>query len=156
MSNATVVMGLSDKTLKQLRELRQLNVDSAKGFNECAELVDDQRVKSAFTEIAKSRLEKADDLGKQIEWNDEVEAEDGSYLAAFHRTWIKVREACTSDSVETVLIEAEKGEDAIKGAYEDTLKEIGVSPVADLIRTQYADVKCVHDRVRDLRDAKIG
>ncbi|MEO0530809.1 MAG: PA2169 family four-helix-bundle protein [Planctomycetota bacterium] len=156
MSNATAVMGLSDTTLAKLRELRQFNVDSAKGFNECADLVSNDRVKSAFTEIAKTRLENADQLATQIEWNGESEAEDGSYLAAFHRVWIKVREACSSDSVETVLIEAERGEDEIKEAYEDALKEACDSPVCDLIKTQYETVKATHDRVRNLRDAKLS
>ncbi|TWT99689.1 hypothetical protein Pla108_06320 [Botrimarina colliarenosi] len=126
------------------------------GLDECADLVDNPKAKSAFTEIAKSRLENADQLGRQIEWNDELEAEDGSYLAAMHRAWVKVREACSSDSLQTVLSEAERGEDQIKEAYEDALKDVGTSPIAGLIAEQYQGVKKVHDRVRDLRDAKKG
>ena len=66
------ITGLSDKTLNRLRELRRLNIDSAKGFEECAELVKDHGVKKAFGEMARERREQAQVLATQIEWNDKT------------------------------------------------------------------------------------
>jgi uncharacterized protein (TIGR02284 family) len=52
-----------------------------------------------------------------------------------------------------VLTEAERGEDAIKKAYEGIIREVAGSPIADLLMTQFRGVKAAHDHVRDLRDA---
>lgn len=152
ISEKTAIVGLKDETLNKLRELRRLNVDSAKGFEDCADLVDNAMLKGVFTGIARIRREQAQILAAQIEWNDESEQETGSYLAAMHRAWIQVREACTSDSMLTVLDEAERGEDVIKEAYEKTLDEMTGSPAYDLVLSQYEQVKKSHDEVRDLRD----
>lgn len=52
-----------------------------------------------------------------------------------------------------ILIEAERGEDHIKEAYEDVLKETAEDAVNDVLTAQYAIVKAGHDQVRDSRDA---
>ncbi|TWT85964.1 hypothetical protein Pla123a_07720 [Posidoniimonas polymericola] len=145
---------LTDETVEKLRELRRLNIDSAKGFEECAELVKDHGVKEAFSEIAKTRREQAETLATHVEFSEGAEEERGSYAAAAHRSWIKVRDAFSSDSVLTALEEAEKGEDQIKDAYEDALKGLSGTPVYSVITEQYGSVKKTHDRVRDLRDLK--
>lgn len=153
-TNNSAVAELTDETVEKLRELRRLNIDSAKGFEECAELVKEHGVKQAFTEIAKTRLEQADELAKHVACSEGAEEERGSYAAAAHRTWIKVRDAFSSDSVLSALEEAERGEDQIKEAYEDALKDLSGTPVYAVISQQYATVKKTHDRVRDLRDLK--
>ncbi|WP_146396609.1 PA2169 family four-helix-bundle protein [Pseudobythopirellula maris] len=152
MTTANAVVGLKDETLSKLRELRRLNVDSAKGFEECAAIVKNPTLKDAFTGIARDRREQAEVLATQIEWNDGPEEEDGSYLAAAHRAWLSVRDACTSDSMGTALEEAERGEDVIKDAYEEALKDVVGTPAHDLIAQQHESVKRIHDKVRDLRD----
>ncbi len=148
------IVGSSEETLEKLLELRQLNIDSAKGFEECGELVKNDRYKKTFLDIASTRRHQAEVLGDQIEWDDERETENGSYLAALHRSWIKVRDAVSSDSLQTVLDEAERGEDAIKEAYEDALSACAGSPLYTLINHQYQTVKQTHDSIRDLRDVR--
>ncbi|WP_419184521.1 PA2169 family four-helix-bundle protein [Botrimarina mediterranea] len=137
-----------------MRELRRLCVDSSKGFEECAELTDSAGLKSLFIAIADERRGLDAELERQIEWNEGHEEEDGSYLAAMHRAWIKVRDAMSGKHDDAyILSEAERGEDAIKEAYEDALKETTGSPIHSLLADQYLQVKDAHDRVRDLRDA---
>jgi uncharacterized protein (TIGR02284 family) len=51
-----------------------------------------------------------------------------------------------------MLSEAERGEDYIKGKYEEILKGTAGSAVTDVLNRQYRAVKIAHDRVRDLRD----
>jgi uncharacterized protein (TIGR02284 family) len=51
-----------------------------------------------------------------------------------------------------VLVEAERGEDQIKRAYEDALVRTAGSAMNDVLTRQYARVKSGHDRIRDLRD----
>jgi uncharacterized protein (TIGR02284 family) len=150
----SAIVGLSEATLTKLRELRRLCVDSSKGFEECAELATSAGLKSLFLAIADERRGMDAELERQIEWNDQHEEEHGSYLAAMHRAWIKVRDSMSgSHDDRYILNEAERGEDAIKEAYEDALKETMGSPIHSLLSSQYLQVKDAHDRVRDLRDA---
>ena len=62
----------------------------------------------------------------------------------------------TNGDAYVVLIEAERGEDHIKEAYEDVLKATAGSAMNDVLQAQYARVKAGHDKVRDLRDAYKG
>ena len=64
-----------------------------------------------------------------------------------------MRGSIKDDNAHAVLSEAERGEDAIKARYEDVLKENPGNPVSDVLHRQYASVKAMHDRVRDMRDA---
>jgi uncharacterized protein (TIGR02284 family) len=43
--------------------------------------------------------------------------EDGSYLAAFHRAWISLRELLSGGSSHAIFSEVKREEDAIKKAY---------------------------------------
>lgn len=148
------IVGLHEETLEKLRDLRRMTVDSAKGFEECAELVKDHGYKEAFAEFAAERREMAEALGAHIEWNEGAEPEEGSYAAALHRAWIKVRESISSDSVQPALEEAERGEDIIKNAYQEALDEVVGSPIHGDLSQQYARIKRTHDRVRELRDMR--
>ena len=155
MSGTTgVLLGLSDETIELLRELRCLNLDSAKGFEECAKLVSDSTLKSAFEEISHTRRKYAHVLGTQIEWNDETPSSDGSYLAALHRAWIGVKNAWTTDNKSAVLTEAERGEDAIRNAYEKAIGDTVGSPINDELVVQFNSVRTIHDRIRELQDAQ--
>ena len=150
----SAIVGLSDETLTKLRELRRLCVDSSKGFEETAELTASAGLKSLFLAIADERRGMDAELERQIEWNDKHEEENGSYLAAMHRAWIKVRDIMSGEHNDScILSEAERGEDAIKEAYEEALKDTMGSPIHSLLSSQYLQVKDAHDRVRDLRDA---
>lgn len=153
---STAVVGLDESTLDKLRELRRLNVDSAKGFDECAQIVKDEGLKRVFTEYARQRANQANALATHIEWNEGVEEERGSYAAAMHRAWIKVIDALTADSAEAALVEAERGEDVIKQAYEEALEEVKDSPIHELVVVQYDAVKKSHDAIRNARDLKQG
>jgi uncharacterized protein (TIGR02284 family) len=153
----TAIAGLSDTTLTKLRELRRLCVDSSKGFDECAEVTSSAGLKSLFLAIADERRGMDAELERQIDWNAEHEEENGSYLAAMHRAWIKVRDAMSGEHDDACILgEAERGEDAIKEAYEGALEDTMGSPIHSLLANQYLKVKDAHDRVRDLRDAAKG
>jgi hypothetical protein len=87
-------------------------------------------------------------------WNGEEAVEDGSFLAAFHRAWISLRELLSGGSSYAILSEAERGEDAIKKAYEDVLIATAGNAVNDVLTRQYATVKAGHDRVREMRNSQ--
>ena len=144
---------LNDSTIAGLQKLIRYNIDSFDGFREAAEDVDDSAVASLFRELAGERSQMATELQKHVEKNDRDAEEDGTVMAAVHRAWIKVRAKINGGDAHPILCEAEKGEDYIKAAYEEVLKDTAGSAVNDLLTQQYAKVKAGHDRVRDLRDS---
>lgn len=144
---------LEESTIEGLQTLIRYNLDSQKGFQEVAKETDSTELASLFREIAQERGELATELQQHVEVNDEDPVEEGSMMAALHRTWIEVRNKLNGGSPYVILAEAERGEDTIKHAYEDVLKETAGSAVNDVLTRQYAKVKSAHDRVRDLRDA---
>ncbi len=144
---------LNEKTVTKLQRLIRANIDAYDGFKESAELIDDPTVASIFRELAAERSEMASELQTYVEWNGEEAEDDGSVAASVHRTWIDIRGMLNGGDPYVILIEAERGEDYIKDAYEDVLVETAGSAMNDVLQSQYATVKAGHDRVRDLRDA---
>lgn len=144
---------LSETTIDKLQELIRINIDSELGFSEAAEQIEDLTVASLFRELSAQRAQNSAQLQEYVAWNGEKPTDDGSYAAAFHRTWLDLRSQLNGGDAHVVLIEAERGEDQIKHAYEDALKETAGSAMNDVLTSQYANVKAGHDRIRDLRDA---
>jgi len=144
---------LDNVTLKKLQQLVQINLDSEKGFNEVSHDIENKSISAVFSELGSQRRKNAVELKELLTWNGEVPIEEGSYLAAFHRAWIGLRGMLSGGSPHAILSEAERGEDAIKEAYEDVLVATAGSAVNDVLTRQYAIVKAGHDRVREMRDS---
>lgn len=143
---------LNSITLKKIQELIQINLDSEKGFNEASHKIDNKSIATMFVELGRQRRDNALELEKIMTWNGRTPVEDGSYLASFHRAWLSLRGMLSGGNVHAILSEAERGEDAIKKAYEEVLIETAGSAVNDVLTRQYAIVKAGHDRVRDMRE----
>lgn len=144
---------LAPETVEALQELTQMNIDSRDGLRYSAEQLKQSPIATLFREAAEERSRQAAELQHYVSLNDQEPKRKGSFAAAVHRSWIAIRDSISSDDVHAVLAEAERGEDHIKGAYEDVLKRTAGSAVNDVLQRQYAAVKKIHDRIRDLRDS---
>ncbi|QDV27443.1 PA2169 family four-helix-bundle protein [Aureliella helgolandensis] len=144
---------LNETTVNKLQKLIQANIDSYNGFHESAEEIDDATLKTLFKDIGDQRSAMASKLQEYVELNGEEAEDDGSVAAKTHRIWINIRSKINGGDPYVILIEAERGEDHIKAAYEDVLKETAGSAMNDLLTEQYRGVKAGHDRIRDLRDS---
>ena len=147
------VTNLNEETVEAVQDLIQANIDSANGFRESAEVIEDQQLSALFLSMASTRTDLANELKTHVSLSKERPRIEGSWLAALHRTWIDIRGKLNSGDPTIVLIEAERGEDFIKRAYEEVLKKTAGSAINDVLQRQYADVKKGHDSIRDLRDA---
>lgn len=145
---------LRDETIDKVQDLIQINIDSEKGFAEAADKVKDSKIATLFRQLGGERTANAKELQTIVKWNGEKPQTAGSFAAAAHRAWLDLRAALNGGDASVILSEAERGEDAIKGMYEDVLKETAGSAVNDVLTHQYAKVKAGHDKVRDLRDAQ--
>jgi len=147
------VTHLEAETIDQLQDLIRINIDSSKGFEKAADKMDNAAIADYFRECARTRRRFADDLAQFIELNDEEPEDDGSVRGALHRWWVGVRGTLQGGDAHAVLAEAERGEDAIKHAYEKVIVKVTGNPLNDVLHAQHRSVKQTHDRVRDLRDA---
>jgi uncharacterized protein (TIGR02284 family) len=146
---------MKKETIAKLQELIQINIDSAKGFEEAAGQLKNATLSRLCWDIAMERQVQANDLSHHVAISGEVPAEEGTWLGALRRSWSGVRAALSGDDEFEILSEAEASEDHVKAAYEDVLKETSsCCGVSDLVTKQYAAVKMSHDRIRDLRDAR--
>lgn len=147
-------LSLKKETVDKLRSLVQINLDSASGFREAADAIDDGPLAQDFRVWAADRTRQADELAEFVTLNDAEPPQDKSWTASLHQVWLDLRAAMSGGEAYAVLAEAERGEDAIKVKYEEVLKDTAGSAVNDVLQSQYLAVKGVHDRVRDLRDAR--
>lgn len=145
-------VALKPETVGKLQNLIGLNIDSYDGLTESAEEINDPSIAKLFRELADERSTLATELQDYVEWNGEESVAEGSFAAGVHRAWINVRSKLNNGDPHVVLVEAEFGEDQIKDAYEDALKQTAGSAMNAILQKQYARVKAGHDRVRDLRD----
>lgn len=144
---------LNETTVAKLQKLIRANIDSYNGFHESAEEIDDAKLTALFKDIGDQRSAMATQLQKFVEFNGKEAEDDGSVAAKTHRIWINIRSKINGGDPHVLLIEAERGEDHIKQAYEDVLKETAGSAMNDVLTDQYAAVKAGHDKIRDLRDS---
>lgn len=151
--NVETKLTLSDTAISKLRDLIRINVDSYNGFAEAAESINNESIADLFREFARQRAEFASSLKRIVSLNDEEPRVEGSLSAAIHRLWIDVRSMLSGGDAHAILSEAERGEDQIKAAYEEALKETAGSAANDILTEQYAAIKEGHDRIRGLRDA---
>lgn len=145
-------LNLEAGTLDKLQKLIRANIDSNDGFQEAAKVILDAPVASLFRRLASERAKNAEELQTYVNWNGQEAEEDGSVAAYVHRVWIKVRSILSVNDTHAILSEAERGEDHIKHAYEDVLKETAGSAMNDVLQRQYANVKAGHDQILKLRN----
>jgi len=146
-------LNLKESTIEKLQDLIQVNIDSAKGFEEAANNVDDSILADKLRQIASERQRQATELQDYVCANNEEPRREGSYAASMHRTWMDIRAMFTSNDTYAIMAEAERGEDKIKEAYEDALKDEPGTAMNDVLLRQYENVKSIHDSVRDIRDS---
>lgn len=148
------VSTLNKDTIKGIQNLIEINIDSSKGFKAAADKIENREIAGMFRQCATEREQNATQLQSLVRVNGEDSEDNGSIRGTMHRWWLEIRGTVQQGDEHAVLAEAERGEDAIKHRYEDTLKETAGSAVNSVLQKQYAEVKSRHDQIRDMRDAR--
>ena len=79
-----------------------------------------------------------------------------SVSGTIHRTWLDVKATFSGHDRKSVLQECERGEDAIKKAYNEALApDSGLSTeFTTLISQQLVGITAAHDKIKALRDSQ--
>lgn len=143
----------TDKTIKVLNNLIEINSDRIEGYSSAVKETDDTSLKTLFnkfketSEICQSKLAaEVRHLGGDI-------VEGTRISGKFFRAWMDFKAALTGNNKTLILESCEYGEDVIKHTYEDTLekysRDLTLEQVS-LIKTQYNLLKADHDEIKRL------
>jgi uncharacterized protein (TIGR02284 family) len=147
-----------EKSVEVLNDLIEINNDRVAGFEHASkDLGDGDRDLSDFFRAQReASRQNSFELTKAVNQLG-GEAEDGKSISGtIHRNWLDVRATFTGHDRADILAECERGEDAIKKAYEDALTgDNGLSgEVRQIVQRQQQGIIASHDKIRALRNAQ--
>ena len=144
----------NDDVTSTVNDLIETCRDGQEGFREAAEGVKDSELKTLFYEYSQQRAQFGAVLMELVRELGGDPTHSGSAAGAIHRGWMDLKAAITGGSEESILNEAERGEDSAKDAYKDALEKNLPANIADVVRQQATAVQAAHNRVRELRNAE--
>lgn len=146
-----------EKSVEVLNDLIQINNDRVAGFEHAGkDLGDEDRdLSDFFRSQREASRQNVFELSKIVNQMG-GDADDGhSVSGTIHRNWLDVRATFTGHDRESILAECERGEDAIKQAYQDALT--GDSGLSDefrqIVSRQSEAIIASHDKIKAMRNA---
>ena len=141
-------------TIETLNDLTEVLKDGQHGFDTAAKDVKAPELAQIFQRYAQQRAEFAAKLQSHVATLGADVEKSGSIAGSMHRGWINLKSALSTNEPQSVLEEAERGEDAAVAAYRKALENAEIDAnTRTLIAAQSTAVKAAHDHVRDLRDS---
>ena len=137
--------------IKVLNELITTTLDSADGYSTAAKDAENPTFKNLFSQWATERRQVVNELQQQVKVLGGKAEDDGSILASAHRVFVNLRDSLSKGD-KGVVEEVERGEDYLKGKFEDALEDDELSStVRPLVSRAYQSVIQGHDQARDLK-----
>lgn len=147
-------METTEKSVEVLNDLIEINNDRVAGFEKAIADIKDENIdlKDLFQGYAAQSRTNGQELAALVGQYGEVET-GTSVSGSIHRAWIDVKSIFGGSDRASILAEAERGEDAIKKAYQDALSE-GELPAdaAQTVSSQAQQINAAHDQIKALRD----
>src|ERR1700760_4765905 len=149
-------METTAKSIDTLNELIEINNDRTAGFEKAIAdtKAPNMDLKNIFWKYAHKARQFSQELTSLVS-SEGGDAETGtSASGSLHRAWIDVKAIFGASDREGILNEAERGEDAIKKAYQQALSEGELRGEAqNTVSTEAQQINAAHDRIKALRDA---
>lgn len=146
----------SKATTDTLQDLVLLNNDRVEGYEKAVTQTDDSDLKQLFTKLSDESRKFSNELkGLFTDGEKMPERDETTNSGKLYRVWMDIKNALSANDRKSVLAACEYGEDVIKKAYEDALKnrdEIAPDALA-VIQKQYSALTEAHNRVKHLRDS---
>lgn len=142
----------TDSTISILNGLIKTTLDSVKGFKDAAKDAESTQFSSMFADFARERSEAATALQAEVSRLGGDPEDDSSFLAAAHRTFMDLKQAVTGKDDKAVVQEVERGEDYLKGKFQEALSNADLDPTSrGVVERAYQSVQAGHDRVSALK-----
>lgn len=148
-------MATTTNSTALINDLIEINNDRVAGFEKAIADITDENIdlKGLFQDYASQSRRYGQELAALVGNADEVET-GNSVSGTLHRAWIDVKSIFGGSDRESILSEAERGEDAIKKAYHEALNGGDIPANAiETIGSQALEINDAHDQIKALRDA---
>ena len=139
-----------EQAITTLNNLIETLKDGEQGFRAAAESLKDAQVKSQFLAFSRQRGEMARQLQEEVRRLGGDPERTGSVTGSMQRGWMNIKSVVTGRDDRAIIAEAERGEDGAKQVFEDALRTDLPPSTLSLIQQQTAQVRSVHDRVREM------
>ncbi len=150
--------GTAPNPTEVLSDLIKINNDRADGFDKAIkDLGDgDSDLKTVFEQYSQQSRRFAQELIAEAAKTGGDADTSNSVSGTIHRAWLDVKAVFTGHDRKAVLQECERGEDAIKKAYNDALApQGGLTPeISSAVRNQSVEIRAAHDKIKALRDSQ--
>lgn len=145
----------TEKSIKLLNELIQINNDRREGYEKAMDDTDEVDLKSVFKEFAMTSSRLNAELIEAVEDMDGEPIEGTSTSGKLYGIWMDISTALSSNDRSGLLNACEFGEDWAVKAYEKIMHEEPEFLTMDqkeMIRDHYTIIKNDHDTIKHLRD----
>ena len=141
-----------DHDIKILNSLITTTIDSAEGYERAGQDAEAPQFTDLFRQFAQERRQVVTRLQDQVRTLGGMPNVDGSLVADLHRRWMDLRDAVTRGGDREIIQEVERGEDYLKGKYDEALKDSALLPeTLTAIRDANQSVRAGHDRASALK-----
>jgi len=145
----------TQKSISLLNSLIEINNDRVEGYDTASKETDSTELKVLFTELTQTSQQNLSDLRAAVRALGGSPEEGTRVTGKFFRAWMDVKAALTGNDRHQILSSCEFGEDKALEAYDDVLENAAdlSGENQSMVRTQQANLRADHDRVKSLRDA---
>jgi uncharacterized protein (TIGR02284 family) len=146
-----------EKSIEVLNDLIEINNDRIAGFGHATKDLGDNNldIKALFQTIREESRYNVLELGSAINRHGGDPEMGTSSSGAIHRAWLDIKATFAGHDRKSVLEECERGEDAIKKAYQDALSpDSDLSPeFTEIVSGQLEEIIAAHNQIKALRDS---
>lgn len=136
-----------NRDVTALNSLIETTLDSIDGYRRSAEAATNSRFSAEFLARVAEREQIVAKLRDEVRRLGGTPEDDGSILAAAHRTFLTLRDKMTGSDDHAVIAEVDRGESFLKDKWEAALKDDQLSPeTRAVIGNCYDSVRAGHER----------
>lgn len=145
---------VNEKTVSLLNGLIEINNDRIDGYEKAAKEIEDSELQSLFNDLANDSRQYRSELVSTVVSHGGKPAEGNTTAGKVYHAWMDIKAAITGHDTKAIVGSCEFGEDAALEAYDDVIKEEGLSTAArEAVTRERARIKQSHDRIKILRDS---
>jgi uncharacterized protein (TIGR02284 family) len=146
-----------EKSVEVLNDLIEINNDRVAGFMHAVKDLgdEDMELQALFRNLREESRYNVHELGTAINEHGGAVEMGMSGSGTIHRAWLDIKATFSGHDRKSILEECERGEDAIKKAYEKALSpENGLPPeFTEIVLRQQQGIIAAHNQIKALRDS---
>jgi uncharacterized protein (TIGR02284 family) len=142
----------NDGTVRVLNSLIETTLDSASGYRDAAEAIDDPQLKTMFAERAQRRRELAQRLQQEVRSFGGEPEDDQSLIGKAHNKFAELKGKLMGNSEKGVIDEVERGEDVIKAKFERAAEDDDLAGQArEIVLQACQSIRADHDDISRMK-----